>query len=779
MFTYFIGRPKIGFKYPYKIDQSCRFNDDDSAYLSQTFGTNATNQYKHTFSTWVKRCNLSSVMTLFSAGTSVSNYSVYQFSSGNTVKFTQNSGGVNTADYSSNPVLLRDTAAWYHIFAHYDSANATAGNRLRLWVNGVELSLTATVTLPINTICRIGDNADTHAIGKWPYSGVYYLDGYLTETIYLDGTLGDVNDFGEIINGIWVPKQYTGGSYGTNGFYLDYSNASNFGEDQSGNNNDFTDSGLATTDQFEDTPTNNHCTLNSNTMFLGSGGTATIANGNLDFTSDSANDNESVLGTMAIPANSGTGFYFEVEVNTPTKLVVGVFDVDQDYYGSMSGKIWVLLAGTGYKYHTASTDISGTIGVAERMQVAVKDGKIWFGKEGSWFEGDPAAGTGESFSGLPDYVVPYIGDNSAGGAANGECRFAEAGWQETPPTGFKAINFENVTKAMKLNENLYLEGNKGMDVVLYEGDGTASQAITGLEFSPDLVWIKNRDAANTHVLNDTVRGARKQLYSNLTTAETDKTGDPDSLQSFDSNGFTIGYDNEGNYNSNAQSYVAWNWLESPDYGFDIVSYTGTGVARTVAHNLGVTPGMIIVKNRDAGDATDKWFVYHKDNTVAPETDYLVLNDIDATADLSTIWNDTAPTSAVFSVGTGDSNVSGEKYIAYLFASIEGYSKIFSYTGNGNINGPFIYCGFRPRYILVKNKDRVQNWYIIDTSRNSYNVTGHYLIANDTNVEAPGTFYDIVSNGFKVRNSSPAFNASGEVTIGIAFAETPFPWANAR
>jgi hypothetical protein len=260
--------------------------------------------------------------------------------------------------------------------------------------------------------------------------------------------------------------------------------------------------------------------------------------------------------------------------------------------------------------------------------------------------------------------------------------------------------------------------------------------------------------------------------SDATSIEEIKT---DSLKSFDANGFTLG--DHPNVNTNAEDYVSWNWLESPDYGFDIVGYEGTGVARTVAHNLGVVPEMMIVKNRES---TYNWCVYHKDNTAAPETDFLKLNLTDATTDASTVWNDTAPTSSVFTVGTGAAvNENLKDHIAYLFASVEGFSKVFSYTGNGSANGPFVYCGFLPRFVIVKNASAVASWLMVDTERNTYNEVNSYLVPDTTAAEGTGLPIDVYSNGFKIRNAGGNWNGTGNTYIGMAFAETPFPWANAR
>jgi len=296
-------------------------------------------------------------------------------------------------------------------------------------------------------------------------------------------------------------------------------------------------------------------------------------------------------------------------------------------------------------------------------------------------------------------------------------------------------------------------------------------------FQPDLVWIKGRSGATDHALYDAVRGVQQQLESNTTTDETtESTG----LTAFGSDGFTVG--SLAQVNTSTATYVAWNWKESTTSKFDIVTYTGNGSARTISHNLGVVPNMIIVKARTTASTDQGWPVYHSANTAAPETDYLLLNSTAATADLDTVWNDTAPTSSVFSVGTNALvNANNDTYVAYLFANVAGYSAFGSYTGNGSTDGPMIFTGFRPRYVMVRRTDSTSDWRIWDTARDPYNVSNNPLWANLSNAESADAAHnnDILSNGFKLRASTASLNASGGTFIYMAFAENPFAYSLAR
>ncbi len=320
---------------------------------------------------------------------------------------------------------------------------------------------------------------------------------------------------------------------------------------------------------------------------------------------------------------------------------------------------------------------------------------------------------------------------------------------------------------------------------LYTGNG-GTQAVTGVGFQPDWVWIKNRDASENHSKYDVVRGANKVIYSNSTAAEnTESNG----VSSFDSDGFSVG--NNGSVNGNGQGQVAWNWLAggtassntdgsitstvsaNTTSGFSIVSYTGTGSNATIGHGLGQAPDMIIVKRRDSGDG---WKVY---NSPRGATKYLQLNTTDAEGTLSSQWNDTEPTSSVFSVGTaGDINGSGRTYIAYCISNKKGFSKVGSYTGNGSTDGTFVYTGFKPAFIIAKRTDTTAVWGMYDNKRtNSFNPQNGGL-APDLNVaEFTDVDIDFISNGFKIRDTDATINASGGSYIYMAFAENPLVGTN--
>ena len=326
------------------------------------------------------------------------------------------------------------------------------------------------------------------------------------------------------------------------------------------------------------------------------------------------------------------------------------------------------------------------------------------------------------------------------------------------------------------------------NTVLYAGNGTAigsgGNVITGVNFQPDWVWIKDRTDADRPRLFDAVRGVTESLDTTDTTAETTLS---EGLTSFNSDGFTVG--NHEGVNSSGDNFVAWNWLAAngtasntdgditstvsanTTAGFSVGLYTGNATNSTIGHGLGKKPEFIITKRRNS---TSAWRTQHG-SLGATKTSQL--NGTNAFTNSSSVYNDTEPTSSVFTIGTASSiNASGGTFVFYAFTSIQGYSKMGSYTGNGNADGPFVYTGFKPAWVLIKRTDTTGSWKLFDNKRaNSFNVIGVRLEANSSGAESSSSTYDIdlVSNGFKLRGTSAEQNGSGNSFIYMAFAENPF------
>jgi hypothetical protein len=762
----------------YQISRSLRFNQPDSPRLSRT-PASASNRKAWTWAGWVKLSVPNTTNTFFGA-TSAANFydasaqTVFSFYTDKIWLYEYN--GTSIVFEKITTQVFRDFSAWYHVVVTHDSDNATAEDRIRLYVNGVRITTFSFSTNPSSGSQSYINTAIPHYISG-PNN---YFRGYLADIHFIDGQALDPTSFGEFdaTTGVWVPKAYTG-TYGTNGFHLDFAdNASTttIGYDAAGSN-DWTANNLSVTagagnDSLVDSPTNygtdtgvggevrgNYCTLNP----LDKSADYTLRNGNLDFITDGANSWEMVRATFAV--SSGKWYWEFTAGDNETSVGIAKANATlSDYIGSDANGWSYLYSGDKYNNSTdtaygAAFTTNDVIGVAFDADA----GSLYFYKNGTVQNSGTAAFTGlTSGPYFPGFSIRDAGSTSV-------VNFGQRPFAYTAPSGFKALNTAN------LPAPLVTKPSTAFDVKLYTGNGS-TQTISGLAFSPDLVWIKGRSGATDHALYDTVRGVQQQLESNTTTDETtESTG----LTAFNSDGFALGALAQANTSS--ATYAAWCWDESVSTGFDIVTYTGNGSARTIAHSLGVAPSMIIVKARTTASTDQGWPVYHSANTAAPATDYLLLNSTAATADLDTVWNDTAPTSSVFSVGTNALvNANNDTYVAYCFAPVAGYSAFGSYTGNGSTDGPFVYTGFRPRWVMIKESSASgNNWNIWDATRDSYNVTTNQLKASTSEAETTSTFADFTSNGFKIRTSEGGRNASSATHIYAAFAESPFNYSRAR
>jgi hypothetical protein len=335
------------------------------------------------------------------------------------------------------------------------------------------------------------------------------------------------------------------------------------------------------------------------------------------------------------------------------------------------------------------------------------------------------------------------------------------------------------------------------NTALYTGNGT-TQSITSLDFQPDLTWIKGRSDVIAHVLFDSVRGAggNKEIGSNVTYAEGGNASiSYGFLSSFNSDGFSVSQGTSSPYqadytNKNSSTYASWNWLgggtavsntdgsitssvsANTTSGFSVVTWTSNGSSnQTIGHGLGVAPAMYIIKNRST---TTDWGVYHQS---LGATKWIRLNSTDIAYTASDYWNNTAPTSTVFTVGANNTNVndtSGNSYVAYCFAEVKGYSKMGSYTGNGSADGTFVYTGFKPAFVLLKQSTSTTQWFMLDNKRNTYNVVNDRLRTDTSDSGSTSLdFMDFTSNGFKMRGTYNGYNVSGGTYIYMAFAEQPF------
>ena len=901
-----LGSPNpffIAGKKAYEIKRSLRFNDNDSADLQRT-PSSASNRKTFTFSFWVKRANLGIYSTIFGMQYSGSaNQFVIRF---------DNTDKLSVFDYQSSSMqmyllsnaLFRDVSAWYHIVVAVDTTQSTASNRGRIYINNNELTSFSTETNPSQNHDTIINTTNTHYIGQ-KNSGSYF-DGYLAEFNFIDGFQYDPSYFGETNadTGQWNPKKY-GGGYGTNGFYLNFSDnsdttATTLGKDSSGNGNNFTPNNFSVSagsgnDSVEDTPTNNFCTSNSLVGY--STDYATFSNGNLDFNL-AANSSQMALGSFLIPETgkwyaeyvfSSGGLLSSVGIRNPAILnsvpLNGINILQFTSDGSSYSATPQLRIDNSYSESLTSGYVNNDI---IGVKVDRDNGTIQFTKNGSNIT------TAVNLSGASDTSqLVFVANRSQGGSfvITGSVNFGQRPFSYLP-TGYKSLCSQNLPDPTILLPNQHFESK------LYTGTGS-SQNITGLQFQPDWVWCKNRTNANRHALFDAVRGVTKRLRSDGTDSE---VADADTLTSFNSDGFSIGADSgEYGVNQNGSNFVSWNWsagetdgktytvtvvddsgnkyrfdgygtsavtldlaeggtyifnypsahpfrfsttadgthgggseyttgvthnsstqvtivvaasaptlyyycsshsgmggqvntnstLGSSNFdgsiqttvkanataGFSIVSYTGNGTSgATVGHGLGVALDAYIVKRRDGSNS---WQVFHQ---ALGNQKFLELHSSGAEQTSSNRWNNTSPTSTVFTLGDNSNvNSNGGTTIAYCFSEVAGYSKFGSYTGNGNANGAFVYTGFRPALVIFKRSSASNSWYMMDNKRNTFNLTNTYLRPDTSAAEgnAVNSTADFLSNGFKFRGSGTDVNANGSTYIYWAFAKSPFKNARAR
>jgi len=721
-------------------------------------------------------------------------------------------------------VQIRDPSAWYHVQYAVDTTQSTASDRLKTYLNGTQLTApyaTEYGDMPLNYETEM-NYTTTQYIGKY-VGNAKYADGYLSDVNFVDGTQLAPTSFGETKNGVWIPKKYTG-SYGTNGYRLQFigtgtstssgsvTNPTNIGDDSSGNNNHFAVSGLASTDaNIPDSPENNFCTWNplSNTG-------VTLANGNLE---TSGGASHVCGGTMAVTSGK---WYWECKlkstVNGSNPVILSFVSANTiAHAANYEQGVYFYTDNGGNKslVHVENNSATQTITVPSAMlPIAVDEvmqyaydgdtGKIWFGIENVWADnsggttGNPSTGANPTFT-LADTSIFMTPLRDHGGVAwTGHANFGQLTNAYTAPTDFNALSTANLEEPTISPDSSNGTADDYHNTVLYTGDGQSGQAITGIGFKPDWVWIKERSSTSSNALYDSSRGIKKQLESNTLDAETNYDSN---LLSFDIDGFTLG--GSGATNQSSQTYVGWNWKANAGTtstneqgnvtttvqanttaGFSICTYSGNSSALTIGHGLGKKPAMVIVKNRT--DSSTDWIIGHKDLSSGGggfDNNKFLKFSTASTLTNSLVFG-TEPTTTTIALTTGNAgnlSTSGKNYVAYCFAEVEGYSRFSSYTGNGSNDGTFVFLGFRPSFIMTKRTNSTSNWVIQDSVRQTFNPSDAWLRPNTSDSEgttSPDLDIDFLSNGFKVRNNGTDNNISGSTYIYMAFGSS-FKYANAR
>ena len=655
----------------------------------------------------------------------------------------------SSATYHIQYNVSPNTSQWNHL------AVCRKANTTTMYLNGVAVGInTNTYTVPATaTTLDVG----VYAVG----TGNYWFNGYLQDLRIYKGVA-------KYKGGFDVPRPYT-------------------------------PVGIATWRAVPDSPANNFATWNAvqNSMSL--------TDGNLTCTG--TDGNQEVYSTIGITTgkwyveartNVGTYNHFGVRANSTATYAADyrlIARDDGNVYGDTSqGQVGTLSSGYASAGNIVAMAIDGNLGqITYYVNGANVGGPYSIYQYNSSSLPTPykiynLVNSGDSLTVNFGQNPSFSGNTTAGTYTDSNNKGL---FKYQPPSGFLALCEDNLPTPAISDPGKYFK------TVLWTGDG-GSRNIVGVGFTPDLVWIKSRtNGGYYHNLVDSVRGPSRRLASNSTNAEDDASagGATPILGSFDYDGFSLPNGNV-NVNESGQNYVAWCWRAgagttstntngsitsvvsvNQDAGFSIVSYTGTGANATVGHGLGKVPKMVIIKQRSLSGYS--WVVYHSGLTNANY--YVALESTIGQTSVPALFNSTAPTSSVFSIGTETAvSGNGNTFIAYCWAEIEGFSKFGSYVGNNSTDGPFCYCGFRPAWVMIKSSSAsVGNWLIMDNARNSTNPVDLDLYANLTNIESQYARFDYISNGFKVRNTSSEMNGSGVTYIFVAFAESPFQTANAK
>ena len=810
--------------YATQINKSLRLVYSDNSSLTKTWGTNATDGTRGTMSAWVKRGILTNgtgqAQYWFHSGTGSDN------SGHMDIKFNNNDV-MSIGRYSDTPftgtAVHRDTSAWMHIVVVWDTTDASpANNKVVVYVNGTALP-GSYANISQNDVLPWTKNGNALYIGK--HASVNRpLDGYIADIHLIDGQALAPTAFAEEYYGVWTPKAYSG-TYGNNGFKLDFANSADIGNDVSGNNNDLTPGSINARAIFPDSPTNSFATYNP--LILRRDVTSTLptfTKGNLKASYANAGGNQTYsFGTIS---NTSGKWYYEVYMTaTGSNTTVGIGgqrDIDAN------GSDAVIYRNTG----TVSTTAGGSknndgasyangdiIGIAYDLD----NGTVKFFKNGTL----TSTVTGMTTLGFNKQYLPYTrgvvnennvvnfgqdstfdGNTTAAANADGN---GIGNFKYAVPSGHLALCSKNLPEST-VNTSSDDRPEDYFNTVLYTGTGSPADHTLG--FKPNLVWGKKRGAnAQNNWLIDDVSDINTWLSSDGNTAE----GSEANGTVFTATGFTTA--NNDLFVNNGGTYVAWGWKAggtptannantsgamtansvalngslqssytpsgSPTLyptkmsintkaGFSIVGWTGTGAIKTLPHGLSQTPELMILKGRDAR----VWSVHHKNH--ANGTYYQNIAGNHAQSADGSMFNNTFPNANVFTIGTYN-YVNNVNYIGYFWHSVPGFSKIGAYIGTSSATaGAFVECGFKPAFVLIKCITNTGSWYLLDNKREPNNELKKYLVSNSNAAEVTaGNFLDFTTTGFKLRTSGGEVNAAGQTYMFMAIAEDQHKYSEAR
>ena len=791
-----------------KIEKSLTFDENNQTTLICNLGSSgdATNRKKTTLSFWIKLLRPKQgrgVITAAASGTGASATGTrFHLNSDGTWKFaTQVSNSTVWAIDSDR--IYTDTNAWYHVVMQLDTTQSTASNRVKIYVNGNQ-DTTFSGSYP-------SQNYDDYwSFGNWRIGdyggdyGYYYGSRFMIADMYLlDGQSLDPTYFAftETQTGIWTPKDYTG-TFGDHGFHLEFKDdsaatATTMGKDTSGNANNFTPSNFSASGDGKsiktDTPTNNKPIINGLLNWTYDANGDTLREGNLKLTGSQGWKN---ISTFKI---DGTEKLYYEFVNTSAGgwQLLGIILMDK---GDLSNPSNALsdsriygFASTQATYfggsYTSTSDVPGWSN-NDVMSIKYEKGILRLYKNGALAT---AAATGIDQT---KEIYAYIANDNT--SATGYVRFDKDSWTQSANAGVD-YTWQLSEGRSRVNPTL-IRPKKFFDTITYTGNGATEHPITGLEFKPDMIWVKNRSATNNHAMVNSVVGRAKGLYPDSNSAEFNSSTGRD-VASFDISGFTVGEPEQASStNNNGSNIVAWCWKAggsstvtnndgnntsqvsvNAEAGFSILTYTGNGTNNsniTMGHGLGKKPGWVIIKNRDSTADFVTW-ITGIGGSADDNQKNLGLNVTSSAGQNSDQFRYTD--SSVIAVRSTDStngkvNKNGDNYVAFCWIEIPGYSKFGIYTGNGSTDGPTVDLGFRPAYILLKRADGSAPWRIFDNKRpdiSEYNNNTYRLHADDTTVENTGVPYmDFLSNGFKIKDNGSYINGSGNDYVYATFAAQP-------
>lgn len=753
----------------FTVANSALFDDGDTELTRTPSGDGNLDAW--TFSTWVKFCDDGDYGSIFGAGDSGSNQmSIYKQTDG-AIRFQLYKAASFVGRLITTQKFL-DTSRWYNIVVVWNSGSSDSGERMKIFISGVRITSFSTEVYPSQNLDGfVNDASYKHFIGNDTAALANASDIYLSQTVLLDGTtVANADNFGQVdtSTGRWIPKQITGLTMGTNGFFMDYAaSGANLGDDAAGSIDYANDGGI----QVDDTPTVNFAVFDAN--FVQSG--FVLSNGNQ--TADASSTNK--WGTITLPITTGKWFGVATTTDANSRRF-GVASNEEDFVNLGTGVIptddeyaWAVALSntTTVLARNDGTNVTGTIQTIDRtndryaVAIDCDNRKVWLGVYDNsagniqWVDGGgtvrttdvPASGVNETYI-LTGTSWRFFAEHGDTGSAQtidfGQSSFGGA----SLPSGFLGLNQDNMP--------------------------------TGESYQTAFSWIKNRDATDNHMLFDRVRGIYNDMHSNTTDVQVTNVN---TLQRFLNGGVQVG--NDVQVNTASESYVAWNWymettgsgtsnedgsinttstLVDTNLGLSISTYTGTGGNATVGHGLGVAPEIIFVKRTDSASG---WYMQHS-NLLA--TQFMQLNALDAVAANATVWNSTFPTSTVFNIGSNAvTNASSATYLALCFAPSQ-FTAIGSYKGNGNANGSFVPTvnslgvPIQPAWIMFKRTDAANNWLIYDNKRSSFNEATNFLYPDLSNVEGTGVPIDFVEGGVKMRTTNAIVNASGGTYIYLAF-----------